>query len=1232
MRAPSLSLPRRRASALVVVLLLLVLLTVLALAFFAASQIEARSSAAFDQLGTLRRLSAIPLEVVEAQIRAATLAKATNAAGFNTLAWASQPGLIRVFDGDGRLKDAYKLYSSSKMVEGGMGFLSGEIPSGWRGQTEDFVNLNRPVQSQITGVSTYPILNPGATNHATGLAIRADASGTSDAAMPVAWLYVLKSGAIVPRSEITAEDLPVGRIAFWTDDESCKVNLNTAGERVYWERPQYGTALKQRLMYYQPSTGEYNAYPGHPATVSLSAVFGDAALAGNPVQRALALTPRYAWGGSENATLATYPTNGRTSLDRLKAGSTVKNDRLIPTEDEVLFDPTRQALTGVLGNATSDSGFLLTTASRSPELNLWGLPRVGLWPVDTNPDKQTVYDRLIARCLTINGTRGERGYFFQRANPHARNEADAIPGNARILQYLDDLTANPVPGQGGKFQQKYGVTGMRQILTEIFDFIRAGVNLSDTSVIDPVSGKIDFTKQFTPANTQSRGYVLPTQIPGWGTRGFGRLPVLTHVGIVLYAYAQKDLNPPIHDGTDNLETKVHAMLWFNFANPMLGVAPIANRYKIVLKNYQLGIRNADGTAGGTFALRANSEDRFQFPNDRGRDHGGYEGMIGPSQAIQIGSPSEPLKTNYAFHSTTPMTIQGDAMQFIGGPLELEIWDYETNQKLQTYTLDLPSSTAPWPIPLPWHETDKDKTPADPATFVDPLEFWERDPSATNDTGQNPSSSPSIIIGTRRNWNGRQARDVIRSVELRHGDARIIAGLENIPASLFQTSKGYFDGSRRIATSMIISRNWGQFLHFFDGDYGKHAPGRFNDEVNPASNQYGLVNHPPLPAEFERDASPTPSRIPFTSLRDLGWAGDFDAGWLNEPDGPWLNKPDEGFIANDAADLPYAGVENTTGLNLAGNVTIRSWDPRINGFFSPTRQIPSAVQLGSLPTGINLAQPEESRPWQTLVFSPNSQAAMVASGNGFLGHPGATDPPDYLLLDLFTMPVVESYAISEPFSTAGKINLNQRLIPFTHITRETGLHAVLKNLGLPSVEHNSRSPAPDSRYSKTYIKTEPDKGNMPYDFVDTDRTLEEIGKVLDPGGKKGEGAFRSASEICNVFLIPQGLGTNSITNYWKARQFTADNTREAPYKAIYPLLTTQSNTYRIHYLVQALVPLRSKVPFDPKTDFRVSGQLQGSYLIERYLDENDPDLDVTAKSFNDFYRFRILNHKRFTPGQ
>jgi hypothetical protein len=55
----------------------------------------------------------------------------------------------------------------------------------------------------------------------------------------------------------------------------------------------------------------------------------------------------------------------------------------------------------------------------------------------------------------------------------------------------------------------------------------------------------------------------------------------------------------------------------------------------------------------------------------------------------------------------------------------------------------------------------------------------------------------------------------------------------------------------------------------------------------------------------------------------------------------------------------------------------------------------------------------------------------------------TTIPDHLMLDLFWMPAVEPYAISDSFSTAGKINLNYQIQPFTYIDRNTALVCLMK---------------------------------------------------------------------------------------------------------------------------------------------------------------------------------------------
>lgn len=1216
---------RQRGAALVVVLSVLVLLSILLMAFFSAVETDSHSSSANRQLISLRQLSDLPLQIVQTQIRAATTAGQEGSLEQSTNTWTSQPGLLRLFNNTGELVRAYKLYSSSTLDEESMDFLPTEISPDWVGEPNRWVNLNAPFRPvlQPEGV-VYPILNPAATDWASGLAIEADPGGLEDASMPVEWLYVLEDGRVVAFDDLTPASPPVGRIAFWTDDETCKININTAGERTMWDRPRAWHEKREIYGRNQPSTGEYNAYPGHPATVSLSAALGralDGETQNSIAEAMLSLTPRYRWGGSENAT--------RTIWDRdadWRAGSptnTNKKDRLYATSSEFLVDVTRELQDARLIESVKHSGFLLTESSRAPELNLFGMPRVGIWPIDVSAARRTVYDQLIARCLTIGGT----PYFFQRSNPLANNEADAIPRNRELLDYLDRLTQRPINGFGDSFQAKWGTEERRQILTQIFDFIRGATNLSDTS-----RNPEDYHKQFTPAFNMRRGFVVPTKIPDWETQGLGRAPVMTHAAVVFYAYGQENLEPDPANPPD-LRTDVHALLWFNFFDPMQGMAPTSTVYRIRVNGNPFGLASA-GSPGpfADLAWKGNESDQFWFPRTNQLvDWGGYHGML-----IQAGSATTGF-ADYAFHSVNPVEISGDLMNMRGGVLEIELIENHTGVVLQKYTLEFPNADD-LPVPSLWggflNGTGMAAT-SNPNFYagMNPLHFSERrfdrpldmgDQAAPSDPpGGPPRRLRSNLIFGRRNETKRPV-DVTRTMELRDGDARLIAGLDEVPANYFVPGEGYFTPGTYLTGSLASSpaQIYPNDRSAITAQYGKHVDVNF---VPAAGEHRGIV----LPKRFDGQE--------ITSLRGMGWAGDFDNGYLGERDGPYANKPDEGHTLEQktggTTDLPYfARADNSVG----DGQRVNSWDPRVNGFFSPTRQVPSAIAFGSLPVGVkrtaSSSGPEEIRPWETLLFSPVSQAAMVADGDGNFGHPGSEPPPDFLLLDLFNMPVVEPYAVSEPFSTAGKINLNQRLIPFSHITRETGLHAALKNLEFTAIPHVQVPGSTNTNPAQSYRSGAAVVTNT-IQRVDVERTLEEIARVLDPNGNTGAGAFRSATEICRIPLIPQGLGAQTIQQFWQNRQLTGDNTRETPYHYLYPLLTTQSNTYQIHYRVQTLQALRTKANFNPAEDFLVTGEQRGSYVLERYLDANDPQFagGMTDRTpLGPFYQFRVLRHNRLTP--
>ena len=155
------------------------------------------------------------------------------------------------------------------------------------------------------------------------------------------------------------------------------------------------------------------------------------------------------------------------------------------------------------------------------------------------------------------------------------------------------------------------------------------------------------------------------------------------------------------------------------------------------------------------------------------------------------------------------------------------------------------------------------------------------------------------------------------------------------------------------------------------------------------------------------------------------------------------------------------------------------------YYSPNRQVSSPVMFGSLPTGVIAG-----KGWQTLLFRP-----------GPSGHPGANSPADHVLLDLFWMPVVEPYAISEPFATGGKVNMNSQILPFSYIERTTALRAVLASEKVAAVASGD--------YKKYKVGVMP-TARYALNLSDADGTMRQF---KEKSAQKGY--FKTASQICNI---------------------------------------------------------------------------------------------------------------------
>lgn len=526
-------------------------------------------------------------------------------------------------------------------------------------------------------------------------------------------------------------------------------------------------------------------------------------------------------------------------------------------------------------------------------------------------------------------------------------------------------------------------------------------------------------------------------------------------------------------------------------------------------------------------------------------------------------------------------------------------------------------------------------------------------------------------------------DVIRSIVPAMGDYRTLAARSEVPSSWwlphplalindklyqthsFTTSMANVEPGVKLAQATadnsvdptVYTSN------YYDNSYQLVGGARFN--TNAQGNPFYGV-HP-------RQADLPPGRDYAIAANAFG---DFDSGLSNAREGPYINKADEGNF--------YAGNEtlNSQTKFFRSAYFFNTWhsadDWRSGIYMTPNRMIASPVMFGSLPTGVwgnpsGLPSASSSNadfaPWQTLLFRPHAQINGMNPVSQ-TSHPGMQDPSDHYLLDMFFMPVVEPYAISEPLSISGRINMNYQIMPFINIRRATGMHAVMKGEFMTAIPNEDIVPSKEyyplgggstAAWDQRYWNDAGD-GKYWHRQLDVPATLRQFDLKFShqSGGQKSyAGLFRSASQICDMHLIPQSRsGGNNITNpsgvlnassqnqindimnsFWAYNRPTGDNVRERPYSNLYARLTTRSNTFRVHVRTQVLKKARSTpaTSFVPGTD-QVLSEYRGSVLLERYIDPNDPNLNIpdyadagiSQQPLDSFYRFHALETKRFNP--
>ncbi len=1286
----------QRGAALVFVLALLFLLAGLVVSFFSVVTNDASSSDVYSNDAKAKQLSDSVVNLVMGQIVEATKAFKTNAGNpdyTQPLAWASQPGAIRTFDAHGAPCRLFKLYSAQNLVESGSVNPSKDAPlnSGWANDTAIFTDLNAPVKD-LTGNNVYPIVDPTALGSVEGFSIGdtapiAGGSNSNPAPMPVRWLYMLKDGNLTipsagsgsmadfsnssPKPEAT--NPIVARVAFWTDDETSKLNINTASEGTYWDVPRFGTAADRDLASYQPTQGEYQRYEGHPAMTSLAPVFFAANATTTPTLTATqrdaiySITPRVAGGGSQAGTV---------HLALGQSGPTLDKDRLYASVDELMFAPPvtsgarpeQDANAQITPAHVRQRAFFLTANSRAPEVNLFNQPRIAIWPVDSdlaanpNSPRATAFDRLLAFCSTIHGsTSNPYRFFFQRSN-YKSTTADwiNIQRNRELLKYLQRLTNKEIPGFGNSFLTKLGQADRDQLLVEILDYVRC-CNLYDDHILPNLfTNQADATPpksyQFTPGRYfqtgfgiltyPGHGHVAPLRVPSdlgstyppdtstspddQSYMGFGRYGTISEAALLFICTGDGSagttaapLDSPLKpDGYDDRRRESNQAANRTLGGMLLGKNEKRIQamllFELFLPSPSAPCPDAEGEwfceveqVGGTFQVQGKD---LGIPaiakvyQTNQSSSSGFIRFIGNTRKTK-----QPLVRDVsdAFYNASPIftydlvgapiTIDTTTPMSFKGPQNLVVRIYQgspTSPGPLIQTLNMKFPDGDFPIP---------ELKVNAANYQ---KWWAINSSgagvgAGGTTGRLAFYSSAII----------QPEDTVRSLAPYHGDYRLVAGSHVVSQGVFQPTSFYFTNSRANGAAIATHLNEGQPLMDNCGFYIPPA----SESLVPGVTYYsgsGTLALPDFPVTLNAQ---TQARVPAVNYQTTG---DFDTAMVGVSDGAYINKPDEGFAngADGTADAgniayPYFTKSSSIGRNPFVALFNAGGGPT---YFTPNRQIPSPGIFGSLPVklrsgNIPLAASNPGA-WRTLLFRPQP------------GHPGAQAPADHLLMDLFWMPVVEPYAISEPFSTAGKINMNYAIAPFDYIRRATGIASLLRSEKIIAI--------PTSMANTTYKQNGTANTTNNYRLsINTPETL----KGFDARFNSGK-LFVSASEICDLDLIPTGQTYPLSSSFWNTNALTGDNARERPYTTLYGRLTTKSNTYTIHYRVQVLKKI-SATPANQWVEGKDASvaESRGSVLIERYIDPNDsrlPDFatepDPATLNLDAYYRFRVVQSRIFAP--
>lgn len=1107
--------PRRkslRSSALVIVLMGIVLVSALTVTLFLVSRYEGVSARIALGKATSESLADLAAHTALLRIREAT-ADGLSAGKM----WVSEPGRIRVYERKNlsNIKD-YELFSAMPGPDTAT-------------PDENNVDLNRRLMD-----GSYPIAAP--------------ASGQTQATMKIGWINLPGHPGEAP----SATNPITGRIAFWVDDESCKVNINTADGSQKNTRESFGF--------------------GTPSEISLQAL---KTADGTPLTAAQARDiASYAWSKGFNSTaeigrVASIPV-GFYEANRFNITYYSKTPeltfygepriQLLPTLAET--NVTYTTLTGPYALTTNP----LYAGSSTGTLNAQVAERIDfIYPTSRQLPTGDLYTYPTSH--TYLGTKmlpqyplGRNGQSLNTPKQTAANRSANFAFAYRIAQALDGRDSQDAPFDWPAFgaasaspATKYNVRQRDSIALQILD-------LSDNSVM------VDHVRAFS-LPTISHGILgnalSPTSRIGI-VCGIGRTPKLTELLIT------------VDTGTADPFGTGHSV---PFMQPRIAM-------EFYFPKYYEGVPLENPYAGSDVSQwrPGNKDVRTKEYND-----------------------PDPAKTEPAFFRTsvmneedigaaTPKLLVDDITQFVPGePSPLDPNTYWQNTLLRINGVDLAGNPA-------YSEYTKPNT-ANPAS---PLKKAMKDPSqsaasanhsyaATTEDGQNFFQGVQISRTSTR----MPILELIAPSELAdswgpgvyHGQESPSKG--TIP--YFGTVGGgtfTIEGGVAFRSHTASGATWFNFEFApldslrndtYTGESVTTIKNTLMKAVIPvnltAPDSYSVRVADPLvnkfPGDWIIDDGENTLLLPATNNRKPSI---YSRGGIGvDPDFP--STTTTRFPSSFDGDNP----EFRPG---GGGDPLSLWMPRQDIRYPKQSRFPSVGALNYIRTGMIPDDLSVSLDLQKGVPFRSLNLSSESSSQGTY--------PDWAIFDLFTVPFVPQrpYLLGDAATpkrrltyggaTEGKLNINNPLVPYPFGETVTGVSQVPPDRTAPL----------EALFLNIRTSTRYDSGGEPvYDTIDLDKAAEIRGKVQDY--LAANGPFRLPGELAEV----PGINDYTYTGVAANARSRNDLMRE-----VIGATTTQSNIFSVWVVTQSIRknPRNKNFGVYEKGD-SILGETRRRYIIERHID-------------------------------